>query len=545
MFKDYVSMLKQEFKGYNLQTFLQDILAGLTVAAVALPLALAFGVSSGADAGAGLITAIIAGLVIGMLSGASYQISGPTGAMSAILIGLSTTYGLQGVFIASFLSGCMLIIASLFKFGKVVSFIPTSVITGFTSGIAIIIALGQIDNFFGTSAVGSSALEKLFSYTKVGFPVSMPTVFFGFLVVIIMLIWPKKWGEYCPSSLAGIIIALICQLALNLPVHEVGTIPSTLFPEARLSFSSLQLGTITNLMIPALSIAALGMIESLLCGASAGKMKNEKLNADQELLAQGIGNMLIPLFGGVPATAAIARTSVAIKAGGKTRLVSVFHAIVILISMFVLGPLMSRIPLAALAGVLMVTAWRMNDWKEIKAIFDNRVKTNIAQYLVTMLSTVIFDLTVAIVIGVMVSFILFVLNNSHLHIEVRDIDKDRVGKDLKHHHQKTRIMYLSGPIFFGTQEQMTHVLDEIDEPLEAMIFSMRGVPSVDDSGIHELYDIVDRLNQHQCKFKFTGVQNEVMNQLNRHHFVEYVGKDHFCWDAIMALEALDQELMSE
>ena len=545
MFKDYVSMLKQEFKGYNLQTLLQDMLAGLTVAAVALPLALAFGVSSGADAGAGLITAIIAGLVIGMLSGASYQISGPTGAMSAILIGLSTTYGLQGVFIASFLSGCMLIIASLLKFGKVVSFIPTSVITGFTSGIAIIIALGQIDNFFGTSSVGSSALEKLFSYTKVGFPVSMPTVFFGVLVVIIMFIWPKKWGEYCPSSLAGIIIALICQLTLNLPVHEVGTIPSTLFPEARLSFSSLQLGTITNLMIPALSIAALGMIESLLCGASAGKMKNEKLNADQELLAQGIGNMLIPLFGGVPATAAIARTSVAIKAGGKTRLVSVFHAIVILISMFVLGPLMSRIPLAALAGVLMVTAWRMNDWKEIKAIFDNRVKTNIAQYLVTMLSTVIFDLTVAIVIGVMVSFILFVLNNSHLHIEVRDIDKDRVGKDLKHHHQKTRIMYLSGPIFFGTQEQMTHVLDEIDEPLEAMIFSMRGVPSVDDSGIHELYDIVDRLNQHQCKFKFTGVQNEVMNQLNRHHFVEYVGKDHFCWDAIMALEALDQELMSE
>lgn len=545
MFKDYVSMLKQEFKCYNLQTLLQDMLAGLTVAAVALPLALAFGVSSGADAGAGLITAIIAGLVIGMLSGASYQISGPTGAMSAILIGLSTTYGLQGVFIASFLSGCMLIIASLFKFGKVVSFIPTSVITGFTSGIAIIIALGQIDNFFGTSSVGSSALEKLFSYTKVGFPVSMPTVFYGVLVVIIMLIWPKKWGEYCPSSLAGIIIALICQLALNLPVHEVGTIPSTLFPEARLSFSSLQLSTITNLMIPALSIAALGMIESLLCGASAGKMKNEKLNADQELFAQGIGNMLIPLFGGVPATAAIARTSVAIKAGGKTRLVSVFHAIVILISMFVLGPLMSRIPLAALAGVLMVTAWRMNDWKEIKAIFDNRVKTNIAQYLVTMLSTVIFDLTVAIVIGVMVSFILFVLNNSHLHIEVRDIDKDRVGKDLKHHHQKTRIMYLSGPIFFGTQEQMTHVLDEIDEPLEAMIFSMRGVPSVDDSGIHELYDIVDRLNQHQCKFKFTGVQNEVMNQLNRHHFVEYVGKDHFCWDAIMALEALDQELMSE
>ncbi|OLA04827.1 MAG: sodium-independent anion transporter, partial [Coprobacillus sp. 28_7] len=386
------------------------------------------------DAGAGLITAIIAGLVIGVLSGASYQISGPTGAMSAILIGLSTTYGLQGVFIASFLSGCMLIIASLFKFGKIVSFIPPSVITGFTSGIAIIIALGQIDNFFGTTSVGSSALEKLFSYIKLGFP-----------IVVIMILWPKKWGEYCPSSLAGIIIALICQLFLNLPVHEVGTIPSTLFPEARLSLSAIHLSTLTQLMLPALSIAALGMIESLLCGASAGKMKNEKLNADQELMAQGIGNMLIPLFGGVPATAAIARTSVAIKAGGKTRLVSVFHSVVILISMFLLGSLMSRIPLSALAGVLMVTAWRMNDWHEIKTLFHNKVKTNISQYLITMCATVVFDLTVAIVIGVMVSIILFVLNNSHLHIDIRDIDKDRVGKDLKHHHQKTRIMYLSGP----------------------------------------------------------------------------------------------------
>lgn len=543
MIKEYLSDLRQEFRGYNLQSLLQDMLAGLTVAAVALPLALAFGVSSGADAGAGLITAIIAGLVIGVLSGASYQISGPTGAMSAILIGLSTTYGLQGVFIASFLSGCMLVIASLFKFGKIVSFIPNSVITGFTSGIAIIIALGQIDNFFGTTSVGANALEKLLSYFKLGFPIDFHTVFFGILVVVIMLLWPKKWSEYCPSSLAGIIIALICQLLLNLPVNEVGTIPSTLLPDARLSFSALKLGTITQLMIPAVSIAALGMIESLLCGASAGKMKNEKLNADRELMAQGIGNMLIPLFGGVPATAAIARTSVAIKAGGKTRLVSVFHSIVILISMFVLGPLMSRIPLSALAGVLMVTAWRMNDWDEIKVLFNNRIKTNIFQFMITMLATVVFDLTVAIIIGVMVSIILFTLNNSHLHIDVRDIDKDRVGKDLKHHHQKTRIMYLSGPIFFGTQEQMTKVLDSIDDSLEAMIFSMRGVPSIDDSGIHELFDIVDRLRETNCIIKFTGIQDAVMHQFKRNHFDEYVGKQHFCWDAIMALEALDKELV--
>ena len=188
MLNNYILRLKSEFKGYNSQKLVKDILAGLTVAAVALPLALAFGVSSGADAGEGLITAIVAGLLIGGLSGASYQISGPTGAMSAILIGLSTTYGLQGVFIASFISGAMLLIASLFKFGKVVSFIPSSVITGFTSGIAIIIATGQIDNFFGVTSKGGNTIEKLFSYSKLGFPINKYALMFGLLVVFIMLI---------------------------------------------------------------------------------------------------------------------------------------------------------------------------------------------------------------------------------------------------------------------------------------------------------------------------------------------------------------------
>lgn len=544
MFSDYVRDLKNEFKGYNSQILLKDILAGLTVAAVALPLALAFGVSSGADAGAGLITAIIAGIVIGVLSGASYQISGPTGAMSAILIGLSTTYGLQGVFLASFLSGCMLLIASLCKFGKIVSFIPVSVITGFTSGIAIIIALGQIDNFFGTVSKGANALEKLWSYTTLGFPIQLQTVFFGVLVIFIMLVWPKKWGQYCPSSLAGIIIAMVCQFIFNFDVAEVGTIPSTLLPEARLSFSQMSLSHITQLMLPALSIAALGMIESLLCGASAGKMKNEKLNADRELMAQGIGNMLIPLFGGVPATAAIARTSVAIKAGGQTRLVSVFHSVVLLISMFVLGPLMSRIPLSALAGVLIMTAWRMNDFKEIKTIFHNGVKTNISQYIITMISTVVFDLTVAIVIGIMVSMILFVLNNSHLSVSMRDVDKERVDKDLKHHHQKTRIVYLSGPIFFGTQEQIMSTVEKLDSSIEAIIFSMRGVPSIDDSGIHEFFDIVDICRQKNCYIMLSGVQERVLCEMERHHFIEYIGADNICWDTITALELLDQQLIS-
>lgn len=541
MLNNYVLRLKSEFKGYNSQKLVKDILAGLTVAAVALPLALAFGVSSGADAGAGLITAIVAGLLTGGLSGASYQISGPTGAMSAILIGLSTTYGLQGVFVASFISGVMLLIASLFKFGKVVSFIPSSVITGFTSGIAIIIATGQIDNFFGVTSKGGNTIEKLLSYFKLGFPINKYALMFGLLVVIIMLIWPKKWASVFPSSLAGIIIALIVNIVGQFDVTVVGKIPTTLFPDARLSIASLNLTTITHLIIPAFSIAMLGMIESLLCGASAGKMKNEKLDADMELFAQGVGNMVIPFFGGVPATAAIARTSVAIKAGGQTRLVSIFHAIALLISMFVLGPYMSQIPLSALAGVLIMTAWRMNEWDEIKAIFRNRIKTSMTQFLVTMLATVVFDLTVAIVLGICVSMFLFVINNSSLHVETSAIEPHRLDKEINYNHSTTQVIYVAGPLFFGNQDQLLSKVRELIDGCDHIILSVRGVPSIDDSGIHELMDVVELCRTHKVQLYFTGVQNNVMRQLRRHHFDTYVGEDVFYWDVIKVLEMLEEK----
>lgn len=541
MLNNYVLRLKSEFKGYNSQKLVKDILAGLTVAAVALPLALAFGVSSGADAGAGLITAIVAGLLIGGLSGASYQISGPTGAMSAILIGLSTTYGLQGVFVASFISGVMLLIASLFKFGKVVSFIPSSVITGFTSGIAIIIATGQIDNFFGVTSKGGNTIEKLLSYFKLGFPINKYALMFGLLVVIIMLIWPKKWVSVFPSSLAGIIIALIVNIVGQFDVTVVGKIPTTLFPDARLSITSLNLTNITHLIIPAFSIAMLGMIESLLCGASAGKMKNEKLDADMELFAQGVGNMVIPFFGGVPATAAIARTSVAIKAGGQTRLVSIFHAIALLISMFVLGPYMSQIPLSALAGVLIMTAWRMNEWDEIKAIFRNRIKTSMTQFLVTMLATVVFDLTVAIVLGICVSMFLFVINNSSLHVETSAIEPHRLDKEINYNHSTTQVIYVAGPLFFGNQDQLLSKVRELIDGCDHIILSVRGVPSIDDSGIHELMDVVELCRTHKVQLYFTGVQNNVMRQLRRHHFDTYVGEDVFYWDVIKVLEMLEEK----
>jgi len=371
---EFVSDLKREFKDYNISIFTKDMLSGLTVTAVALPLALAFGVSSGATGASGMITAIFAGIVIALLGGASYQISGPTGAMAAVLIPIAIKYGMQGVFLAGFLSGVILLVAGLLKIGRIVHYIPTPVITGFTSGIAIIIALGQIDNLFGTTSKGDSAIKKLISYSHLGFKPNFTALALGLLVIAIMLAWPKKLNMVFPSSLAGLLVAVIISISFNLHVAVVGDIPRKLILDDRLKFSSLSIENIKNIIIPSISIAALGLIETLLCGSSAGRMKNDKLNPGRELVAQGIGNMFIPFFGGVPSTAAIARTSVAIKSGSQTRITSVIHSIGLMASMFLLSPIMSRIPLSALAGVLVVTAWRMNEWEGIKNIFSKRFR---------------------------------------------------------------------------------------------------------------------------------------------------------------------------
>ena len=539
MVTQFFQDLKFEFKGYNQKKLMQDIMAGLTVTAVALPLALAFGVSSGADAASGLITAIIAGILIGGLSGASYQISGPTGAMTAILIALSIKYGMDGVFLAGLISGIILLIAAVLHFGKLVSFLPSSVVTGFTSGIAIIIALGQVDNFFGTTSQGENALQKLFSYGELGFSPNFYAILFGLLVITIMVLWPKKWNAKFPSSLAGIIIALSVNSLLNLPVNVVGDIPRTLLPQNRLTFAAVPFGQIRNLLGPALSIAMLGMIESLLCGASAGKMKNEKLNADRELIAQGIGNVIIPFFGGVPATAAIARTSVAIKSGGQTRLVSIFHSAGLLASMFLLGPVMSKIPLSALAGVLIMTAWRMNEWDEIKYVFKNKFGTSMIEFVVTMAATVMFDLTIAILVGVFIAIFLFVTKNCELKIDISNVDLKRMrGHDITADHTYTSMVYLTGPLFFVTKDKFIQALEQINDA-KNIIFSMRAVTTIDQSAVTEFKEIVSKFAENNVNILFCGVQPDVKEMFDRSGLIAKIGEDSFYWDAIGAIKSLE------
>ncbi len=531
-------MLKAEFKGYNSKKFSKDLLAGITVAAVALPLSLAFGVASGASAAAGLITAIFAGLIVGFLSGGSFQISGPSGTMTAILLSLMMKYQIQGVFIACFLSGIILLICGLFKLGGLVSFLPLPVITGFTSGIAIIIALGQINNLTGLTSEGTSTINKITSYFRLEQSFNLTAFIIGVSVIIFMIIYPKKLSQYFPASLLAIIFATTLNIIFKFNVAEVGVIPKTILLPERFNLFNINLVDVQALIAPAISIAALAMIESLLCGASAGRMKKVKLNNNQELIAQGVGNIIIPFFGGVPATAALARTSVAVKAGGQTRLTSIFHAIFLLISMLLLGPFITHIPLSALAGVLIITAWRMNEWKVIRNIFKKKIKVSIFQFLLTMISTVIFDLTIAILIGVMFSIVMFVVKVSDMQVNVSEVYPNKLDDEkFLEKHGKTSVAYITGPLYFGTANLLVNKLSDISEN-DILIFSMRGVPFADVSGVQALQEFVFQLSQNNTMVYFTCVQPPVMKMFERCGFADEMGSNNFFWSTDKVLTHL-------
>ena len=527
----FLRQLQQEFKGYNGQKLAKDLMAGLTVAAVALPLALAFGVSAGATAACGLVTAIVAGLIISALTGGYYQISGPTGAMAAILMSLVAAYGMDGVFIATLIAGIILLLAGILHLGKLTSFIPAPVITGFTSGIAVIIALGQVDNFFGTHSEGTSAIGKLFSYARLGFSPNLTAVGLGLFVVLFMVFFPKKWNAVVPASLVSIILTTAFSIFMQLDVAVVGEIPKTLIPENRLLFGALNLKTIGALVTPAFSIAILGMIESLLCGASAGRMTGVRLDANQELIAQGVGNILLPFFGGIPATAAIARTSVAIKSGAKTRLTGVFHAVGLLISMFLLAPVMSKIPLAALAGVLMVTAWRMNEWESIRYIFSHKFKGAMLEFTATMFATIIFDLTVAILIGVLIGLVFLVSRLSFIEINYENVDMNRMHVTdpvLCERYSNAMVVYITGPMIFANTQAVADIAGKVAGS-DTVLFSMRGVSNIDISCAQTLRELVEGLRKKGVDVAICGMTTHAMKMMDRSDLHKIIGDENFYW----------------
>ena len=525
-FAHYAKIFRNEFKGYNGKALLNDATAGITVGAVALPLALAFGAAS-VDAehaaigiAGGLITAIIAGVISGLLGGGSFQISGPTGAMAVILGTIvSGTYGLQGMFMATFMSGIILLVAGLLRFGRFVQFIPRPVVTGFTSGIALVIAIGQLGNAFGVSASGEGTVGKVLNFASNVKDLSLTTLLITVLVVVIMAIYPKKFSKYVPASLVGIIVATLVTVIFKIDVRTIGSIPTSLINSEALNIGAVDLTMLRSIAGYSVTIALLGMIESLLCGTAAASMKKEKFDSNVELIAQGIANMAVPFAGGVPSTAAIARTSVAIKSGCRTRLTSVFQSLFLILCMFVLSPLIGLVPYPALAGVLFMTAFKMNDFKTIKSYFTHKLTDAALLCFVTMAATVILDLTYAIVIGVALSMILTIskLSDIKVNVEEETLINDRdVG-----------IVYSVGAYFFANGKELRKAIEKCAKKYDTYILSFRGVVFVDVSAVEEFMEAIDFIRSRGSDFCFVGLSADVKAALEKIGFQERVGREHF------------------
>ena len=538
-----LSLLQREFAGYSLDTLRRDLLAGITVGAVGLPLALAFGVASGADAAAGLVTAILASLIIGGLGGAAFQISGPTGAMSAILIAIAAQYGLAGVWVACALAGVMLVLLGLFRLGRYIQFIPAPVITGFTSGIAIIIAVGQLDNVLGVaSEPEENALAKLWHYFTNPPTPDWRAVAVAGIVVVTMVLLPR-FLKAVPASLVGIVLATLVATALSWDVATIGAIPRTILLDNRLTLGTIPWGELDNLLLPALSIAALGAIESLLCGSVGATMSGKPFDSNQELVAQGLGNLIIPFFGGVPATAAIARTSVAIKSGAATRLTSIIHSLALLLSALALAPLIGRVPLAALGGVLLVTAWRMNEWESIHFYWHSRLRHALIGMVVTMVATAALDLTQAIIIGVTISAIIYIRQSAlSAAVASEPVDAARLraqGYNIQVSCPTMRVYYLTGPIFFGSVHAVLAAFKDAAQ-YHTLVISMRGVPLIDAMGAKALRELVEEQQARGGLVCFTGMQPAVRTMAERVGLIELVGEEHIYWSGVEAIITLHE-----
>ncbi|MBP7601725.1 MAG: SulP family inorganic anion transporter [Thermoflexales bacterium] len=540
-------ILRREFAGYGLATFQKDLLAGITVGAVALPLALAFGIASGATPAAGLVTAIISGLVIGGLSGAPYQISGPTGAMSAVLIVVAGRHGIQGVLVVGFLAGFMILLIGIFRLGKVVSLIPRPVITGFTSGIAVIISVGQIDNLLGIKTpAAENTLAKLLGYLQGDLPVAWQSILCGLIVTIAIFLLPKAITRRVPGSLIGLVTATLIAQYFGFSLPVIGDIPQTILLDDRLKIGASMLTSIPGLLVPALSVAALGGIESLLCGAVCANATGKKMDSNQELIAQGLGNMLIPLFGGVPATAAIARSSVGVSSGGQTRVVSIVQGLLMLACVFLLGPIIAHVPLAALAGVLIATAVKMNEWEEIRWMIQHGFRSAIFTFAITMLATAWLDLTQAIIIGMALSTLGFVFRSSTVTVERKEVDLgtlQKLGHAIKSVHPDISVIYVTGPMFFAAAETLRESFAEHSDN-RMVILSMRGVALIDLSGLEVIEELWKRQRKQGGELMLAAVQPAVRAVLDRSRLTAEIGEQNFFWSADRAILAANELLMA-
>lgn len=545
-------------KGYNLNNFVSDVISGLIVAIIALPLSMAFAIASGASPEKGLYTAIVGGMIISLLGGSRYQVGGPAGAFIVVIYGIIYRHGFDGLLIAGLLSGFILLLMGFLRLGSVIKFIPYPVTKGFSAGIAVIIFVTQLNDFFGMGIkkVPSEFIEKIVVYSDNLSKIDIYATLIG-VCSILVIIFSKKITLKIPGPFLAVIFGIISVSMLNLPVETIqdrfGSIPSSL-PSP--TFPTLSLAKIRAILPDALTLAVLGAIESLLSAVVADGMTGDKHRSNMELVAQGIANMLVPLFQGIPATGTIARTATNIKNGSFSPLSGVFHALWVLIFMLLLSSLIVKIPFATLGAILIVVAYNMSEIEHIKKLFKSP-KSDIAVFLVTFILTVVIDLNIAVQVGMLLSVLLFMRRMINL-TEIKEfkisldkteefIDDMMEDKDAIYNKKvpnKVEVYELNGPFFFGVAEKVKNILISLNTNPKIFILRMRNVPMVDATGMHALIEVCFSYKKRGITVILSGVSDYVRDLLVKGGVHEIIGEENIV-DHIDKALALAESYLSK
>lgn len=544
-------------KTYTKADLMTDLMAGVIVGIVALPLAIAFGIASGVSPEKGIITAIVAGFIISFLGGSKVQIGGPTGAFIVIIYGIIQQYGIEGLMVATMMAGILLILLGVFKLGTIIKFIPYPIIIGFTSGIAVTIFTTQIADIFGLDFQGEKVpgdfIGKWILYFHHFDTVNWWNVIVSVVSVFIIAVTPK-FSKKIPGSLVAIILVTVGVYYLKIYggitcIDTIGdrfSIKSQL-PEA--AVPALDWEAIKNLFPVAITIAVLGAIESLLSAAVADGVIGDRHDSNTELIAQGIANFVSPIFGGIPATGAIARTMTNINNGGKSPVAGIVHAVVLLLILLFLMPLAQYIPMACLAGVLVIVSYNMSGWRVFKGLLKNP-KSDVVVLLITFFLTVIFDLTVAIEVGLVIACVLFmkrVMETTKISVITDEIDPNNES-DLEVHEehlvipQGVEVYEINGPYFFGIATKFEEIMSRLGDRPKIRIIRMRKVPFIDSTGIHNLTTLCEMSQKENIHIILSGVNGKVHQVLEKSGFYELLGKENICSNINEALEVATKEI---
>lgn len=529
-------------KGYSKEQLIKDIISGIIVAIIALPLSIALAIASGVGPEQGLYTAIIAGFFISFFGGSRVQIGGPTAAFVVIIYGIVANYGTDGLIVATILAGIILVIMGICRFGSLIKYIPYTITTGFTCGIAVTLFVGQLKDFFGMEmeSVPSEFLEKVIAYAKNIHSINLTATLIGLAAVAIMLLWTKITDKI-PGSLVAIVVTTAIAYFAKLPVNTIGSVYGQLnsaFPAFHVPSITIEL--VQQMISPAFTIAVLAAIESLLSAVVADGMIGDTHKSNAELIGQGLGNIFSGLFGGIPATGAIARTAANVRNGGRTPIAGITHCITLTIILLVLMPLAALIPMTTLAAVLLVVAANMADWSSFFRLCKSAPKSDIIVLVITFFLTVFFDLVVAIEIGVVLAALLFMKRMAETadikawkYTDSPDITPGEAEK-LREIPHSISVFEICGPMFFAAADQLLGI--NSDHRTKAVVIRMRSVPAIDASAMKCLHELAERARKKNIHLIFSHVNEQPMKVMKKDGFFELIGKENFHENIVDALD---------